>query len=42
MLFWVVLALIVGVFVGWNVQEPAWVKKAQDVVVNKVVGWFKR
>lgn len=31
-----IVALVVGIFVGWNLPQPEFAKKAQDAVVSKV------
>ena len=37
-LIWIVLAL----FVGWNMPQPAWAKVLQEKVVSAVKGWINR
>jgi hypothetical protein len=32
---WIVL-LTIGVFIGWNLPQPEFAKKAQDWVINKI------
>lgn len=31
-----IIALVVGLFVGWNLPQPAWAKAVQDKVVNLI------
>lgn len=33
-LFWI----CVGIFIGWNLPQPAWVKSLQDKVVAAIKG----
>lgn len=30
------VGLVVGLFVGWHIPQPVWVKKIQDKVVEEV------
>ena len=33
-IFWVLVGVIIGAFVGWNVAQPPWAKDIQDRVVG--------
>ena len=32
---WIIIAFVAGAFVGWNVPQPAYAKRAQDWVASK-------
>lgn len=34
----IIIAVIVGLIIGWNLPQPSWAKAAQD----KIVGIFKK
>jgi Na+/H+-dicarboxylate symporter len=35
-LFWLVIGMIIGAYVGWNLPQPPWAKDAQERVVGIV------
>jgi hypothetical protein len=36
------LALVIGMFIGWNLPQPAWAKAIQDKVVEAIRGITRR
>lgn len=37
-----IIWIVVGIFVGWAIPQPAWVKSLQDMVITKVKSLFGR
>jgi hypothetical protein len=32
------ITLVIGIFIGWNLPQPAWAKSIQDKVVGMIRG----
>jgi hypothetical protein len=41
-IFWVLVGVIIGAFVGWNVAQPPWAKDIQDRVVGIIESLTKK
>jgi hypothetical protein len=41
-LFWLLIGIIIGAFVGWNMAQPPWAKDIQDRVVGIVESLTKK
>jgi hypothetical protein len=41
-LFWLLIGIIIGAFVGWNLAQPPWAKDIQDRVVGIVESLTKK
>lgn len=41
-MFWIIIAFIVGLVVGWSVTAPTWVKGLITKAVTWVVSKFKK
>ena len=38
----VLIYILIGVLIGWNLPQPSWAKYIQDKLVAKVKGLFNR